>query len=89
ARKVKTGGKGTVKPNYVPKDSSGKKLGVPKNIDEKLVNGTTHKPDSMNPHTQIGIKRVEEEDIFKHLSGEETGSRSNGQTGQTMVEGIM
>ena len=30
ARKVKTGGKGTVKPNYVPKDSSGKKLGLPK-----------------------------------------------------------
>ncbi|PAE87613.1 hypothetical protein CHH72_18020 [Shouchella clausii] len=57
ARKVKTGGKGTVKPNYVPKDSSGKKLGLPKNIDGKLVKCTTHKPDSMNLHNQIGIKK--------------------------------
>jgi hypothetical protein len=48
--------KGTAKP-FVPKDSNGKKLGLPRNKDGKLVNGTSHKPDSMNPHTQIGIKK--------------------------------
>lgn len=42
---------------YVPKDTNGNKLGLPRNKDGKLVNGTSHKPDSMNPHTQIGIKK--------------------------------
>lgn len=49
--------KSTTKPKYVPKDNDGEKLGLPKNKDGKLVNGTSHKPDSMNPHTQIGIKK--------------------------------
>jgi len=41
----------------VPKDSNGNKLGLPRNKDGKLVNGTFYKPDSTNPHTQIGVKR--------------------------------
>ena len=49
--------KGTEKPSYVPTDTNGNKLGLPRNKDGKLVNGTSHKPDSLNPHTQIGNKK--------------------------------
>jgi hypothetical protein len=32
-------------------------MGLPRNKDGKLKNGTSHIPDFIYPHTQIGIKK--------------------------------
>ncbi|WP_307472566.1 hypothetical protein [Cytobacillus purgationiresistens] len=51
----------------MPKDTNGEKLGLPRNKDGKMVNGTSHIPESMNPHTQIGIKKGRKGEYFQTL----------------------
>jgi hypothetical protein len=43
-------------PNYVPRDVNGKELGLPRYDNGKIVNGTSHIPESQFPHSQIGVK---------------------------------
>lgn len=69
----KIGGKDSSEPKYVPKDSNGKKLGLPRNEGGKLVNGTSHKPESMYPHTQIGIKKGRNGEYIQTLEWDTNG----------------
>lgn len=44
-------------PSYIPRDANGKRLGLPRYDNGKIVNGTSHIPESQFPHSQIGVKK--------------------------------
>jgi hypothetical protein len=45
------------RPSYTPKDSNGNNLTLPRHENGRMVNGTSHIPSTMDPHTQIGVKK--------------------------------
>ncbi|WP_458120141.1 pre-toxin TG domain-containing protein [Paenibacillus sp. Z6-24] len=53
-------------PKYVPKDASGNPMPLPR-TDGKMINGTVHVPESMNPHTQIGWQKGRKGDYIQTL----------------------
>lgn len=71
-------------PKYVPKDASGNPMALPR-TDGKMVNGTVHVPESMNPHTQIGWQKGRKGDYIQTLEWGENGVPVNVQIGLTMV----
>ena len=54
-------------PNYVPRDVNGKELGLPRYDNGKIVNGTSHIPESQFPHSQIGAKGGRNGDYIQTL----------------------
>lgn len=60
-------------PKYVPKDSSGNPLPLPR-TDGKMINGTVHVPEPMNPHTQIGWQNGRKGDYIQTLEWGENGA---------------
>lgn len=54
-------------PKYIPKDVTGKEMGLPTYGNGDIVNGTVHKPDSMLPHSQIGYKKGRKEKYIQTL----------------------
>ncbi|WP_440116553.1 WXG100 family type VII secretion target [Paenibacillus sp. QZ-Y1] len=59
-------------PKYVPKDASGNIMPLPR-TDGKMINGTVHVPESMNPHTQIGWQKGRKGDYIQTLEWGENG----------------
>ena len=60
-------------PNYVPRDVNGKELGLPRYDNGKIVNGTSHIPESQFPHSQIGAKGGRNGDMMANLYKEQIG----------------
>jgi len=60
------------KPKYVPKDDNGNPMPLPR-TDGKMINGTVHVPESMNPHTQIGWQKGRKGDYIQTLEWGENG----------------
>ncbi|MFW5433961.1 polymorphic toxin-type HINT domain-containing protein [Paenibacillus apiarius] len=59
-------------PKYVPKDANGKPLALPR-TDGKMIKGTVHIPELMNPHTQIGWQKGRKGDYIQTLEWRANG----------------